>query len=113
MIFSSSNQKILVNSSHVSHIYYEQILYIHTTLNGHSSTARCELVPIIQMEELRCRDTRSLAQVYAARSQMQVCLTSKTSYLPEHVARGKDILFSGSLLIEKLETRLGEDGELA
>lgn len=44
---------------------------------------------------------------------MQVSLTSKPSYLPEHAARGKDLLFSGSLLIEKLETRLGEDGELA
>ena len=78
----------------VSHIYYEQILHIH----GHSNTTRCVSVPIIQTEELRSRDARSLAQVYPARSQTQVCLTSKTSNPPEHVTHGEDILFSGLFL---------------
>lgn len=87
----------------------------------HQTLALKELCPTIYMLSFSSSSTfcsfafrdRSLVQVYPARSQMQVCLTSKPSYLPEHVARGKDILFSGSLLIEKLGTRLGEDGELA
>ena len=82
----------------VSHIYYEQILYIHVILNGHSNIARCVLVCLLYRQELRSRDARSLAQVYPARSQTQVCLTSESSNPPEHVAHGEDILFSGLFL---------------
>lgn len=58
----------------------------------------CVSVPVTQTEALRSRDARSLAQVYPAGSQTQVCLTSKTSNPLEHVAHGEDVLFSGVFL---------------
>lgn len=58
----------------------------------------CVSALVTQAEASRSRDARSLAQVYPARSQTQVCLTSKTSNPPEHVAHGEDVLFSGVFL---------------